>query len=66
MIAGVVAPADEDGQELGAGTEVGAGFPGGLHAAVDLRRAGAQAVAKHESVGLAAQAGYAAMPLTLI
>ena len=35
-ILGVVALADQDGQELGAAAEVGAGLAGGLHAAVQL------------------------------
>src|SRR5215467_10357153 len=41
VVAGVVALADQDGQELGAGAEVGAGLAGGLHAAVEFGGAGA-------------------------
>ena len=59
VVAGVVALADEDGQELGAGAEVGAGFAGGFHAAVEFGGAGAEAVAEHAGVGFAAQPGHA-------
>jgi len=59
VVAGVVALADQDGQELGAGAEVGAGLAGGLQAAVEFGGAGAQAVAEHPGVCFAAQPGHA-------
>ena len=52
---GVVALALEGGPELDGGLEVAAGFAGGFHPAVELDRAGAQAVAEHAGVGFAAQ-----------
>jgi len=59
VVAGVVALADQNWQELGAGAEVGAGLAGGLHAAVEFGGAGAQAVAEHPGVCFAAQPGHA-------
>jgi len=59
VVACVVALADQDGQELGAGAEVGAGLAGGLQAAVQLGRPGAQPVAEHAGVGFAAEPGHA-------
>src|SRR6185437_14362214 len=59
VVAGVVALADQDGQELGAGAEVGAGLAGGLQTAVQLRWSCAQPVAEHPGVGFAAQPGHA-------
>src|SRR5215469_6978935 len=59
VVAGVVALPGKDGQELGAGAEAGAGLAGGLRAAVQLGGPGAQAVAEHPGVGLAAQPGHA-------
>src|SRR5205807_6088537 len=59
VVAGVVALADQDGQELGAGAEVGAGLAGGFHPAVQLGGAGAQAVAEHAGVRFAAEPGHA-------
>ncbi len=59
MVAGVVALADQDGQELGAGAGAGAGLAGGLQAAVEFGGAGAQAVAGHPGVCLAARPGRA-------
>jgi len=59
VVLGVVALAGEDGQELGAGAEVGAGLAGRFQAAVQLGGAGAQAVTEHPGVGLAAQLGHA-------
>ena len=58
VVVGVVALAEEDGHELGAGVEVGAGFAGGFHAAVELDGSGAQSVAEHAGVGFAAEAGH--------
>ena len=54
-VTGVVALAKQDGDELGAGGEVGAGFADRLHAAVELGRAGAHSVAEHAGVGLVTQ-----------
>jgi Protein of unknown function (Hypoth_ymh) len=59
VVTGVVALPGEDGQELCAGAEVGAGFAGGLHAAVWLGRPGAQPVAEHPGVRFAEQPGHA-------
>ena len=41
VVSGVVALAEEDGHELGAGFEVGAGLADGFHAAVEFDGAGA-------------------------
>jgi hypothetical protein len=57
-LAGVVALAEEDGDELGAGCEVGAGLADGLHAAVELGGSGAQAVGEHACVGFVAESGH--------
>jgi hypothetical protein len=59
VVAGVVGLALEGGAELDGGLEVAAGLAGGFHAAVELDWAGAQAVAEHPGVGLAAQPGHA-------
>jgi hypothetical protein len=56
--AGVVSLAEEDGDELGSGVEVGAGFADGFHAAVEFDGSGAEAVAEHASVGFLAEAGH--------
>ena len=53
-VAGVVALAEEDGHEIGAGLEVGAGLADRFHAAVELRGAGAEAVAEETGVGFLA------------
>ena len=57
MLSGMVALPGEDGQELSAGAEVGAGLAGRFHPAVQFGRPGAQPVAEHPGVGFAAQPG---------
>ena len=57
-LGGVVALAEQDGDELGAGGEVGAGLADGLHAAVEFDGAGAQPVAEHAGVGFVAEPGH--------
>ena len=57
-VAGVVSLAEEDGDELGPGGEVGAGLADRFHAAVELGGAGAEAVAEHAGVGFVAEAGH--------
>jgi len=59
VVAGVVALADQDGQELGAGAEVGAGLAGRFRAAAGFGGAGAQPVAGHPGAGFAAEPGHA-------
>jgi hypothetical protein len=59
VVAAVVALSLEGGPELDGGLEVAAGFAGGFHPAVELDRAGAQAVAEHAGVCFAAQLGRA-------
>ena len=54
-LTGVVSLTEEDGDELGAGSEVGAGLADRLHAAVEFSGAGAQPVAEHAGVGFVAQ-----------
>ena len=54
VAAGVVALADKDGQEFGAGAEAGAGLAGRFHPAVKFGGAGAQPVAEHPGVCFAA------------
>jgi hypothetical protein len=51
VVSGVVALAEEDGDVLGAGLEVGAGFAGCFHAAFEFDWSGAEAVAEHSGVG---------------
>jgi hypothetical protein len=58
VVAGVVALAEEDGRELGSGLEVGAGFAGGFHAALEFDGSGAEPVAEHACVCLAPEAGH--------
>ena len=58
VISGVVALAQEDGDELGAGGEVAARLACGFHAALELDGPGAQPVAEHAGVGFAAQPGH--------
>jgi hypothetical protein len=58
VVSGVVALTEQDRRELWTGGEVGAGFARGFHAAVELDGAGAQPVAEHAGVGLAAQPGH--------
>src|ERR1022692_3171298 len=59
VVSCVGALAGEDGQEFGAGAEVGAGLAGALHPAVEFGRAGAQVVAEHAGVGFASEPGHA-------
>jgi hypothetical protein len=54
VVAGVVALAQQDGDELGSGGEVGARFAGRFHAAVELDGSCAQPVAEHAGVGFGA------------
>ena len=56
VVAGVVALAEDDGYELGAGLEVRAGLARGFESAFELGGAGAQSVAEHAGVGLAPKA----------
>lgn len=58
MVAGVVALAEQDGNELGPGLEVGAGLAGRFHATVEVHRPSAQSVAKHPSVRFLAEPGH--------
>ena len=58
MVAGVVSLAEEDGDELASGGEVGAGLAGGFHAAVEFGRSGAPAVAEHAGVGFVTEPGH--------
>ena len=59
MISGVLSLPEEHGHELGAGLEVAAGLAGFVHAAVEFDRSGAETVAEHAGVGLAAQLEHA-------
>jgi hypothetical protein len=58
VVAGVVTLAEEDGNELGSGVEVGAGLARGFHAALELDGPGAQSVAEHAGVCFAPEAGH--------
>jgi hypothetical protein len=58
VVLGVVALAEEDGDVLGSGLEVGAGFAGGFHAAFELGGACAKAVAEHAGMGFFAESVY--------
>jgi hypothetical protein len=54
----VVSLAEQDGDELGSGLEVGAGLAGGFHAAVEFGGSGAEAVAEHAGVAFLAEFGH--------
>jgi hypothetical protein len=58
VLAGVVALAEQDGSELDAGVEVGAGLAGRFHPALEFDGASAQAVAEHAGEGFASQSGH--------
>jgi hypothetical protein len=57
-LAGVVSLAEQDGNELWSGGEVGARLADVLHATVELGGAGAHAVAEHAGVGFVTESGH--------
>jgi hypothetical protein len=59
VVSGMVSLPEGHGDELGAGLEVAAGLAGLVHAAVEFDRSGAETVAEHAGVGLAAQLEHA-------